>query len=75
MRYPLNERKINKYEAFSKETKNFFECLFKNIFDSEKSCETWRIKLNLMKSFSIREIFSKIDRLQKNYLIDEDVII
>lgn len=67
--------KFNKYEIFSQETKNTFSELFLKLLLSEKNVENWRMKLNSLKAFNIREIFNKIDRFQKNYIIFDDVII
>ena len=65
--------KLNKYEIFSEETKNTFTELFLKLLLSEKNVENWRRKLNMLKGFNIREIFNKIDRFQKNYIIFDDV--
>lgn len=42
---------------------------------SVKANEKFRVKLNLLQGFNIREIFNKLDRYQKNYLIYDDVFI
>jgi hypothetical protein len=75
MRDPISitVHKINKYEIFQEETKGIFKELFNKLFSSEKTIEHWRKKLNLLKGFNIREMFNKLDRYQKNYLIEEDV--
>ncbi len=76
-RIPLSAtvNKLNKYENFSEGTKNSFTELFLKLLLSDKNVENWRRKLNLLKGFNIREIFNKIDRFQKNYIILEDVTI
>ena len=70
-----NSNKLNKYEIFSPKTKIAFQDLMTKLIYSVKANEKFRVKLNLLQGFNIREIFNKLDRYQKNYLIYDDVFI
>lgn len=45
----------------------------KLLIQTELSLESWRQRLNRLSRFSIKNIFERIDRLDKGYLIDSDV--
>lgn len=52
-----------------------FQELLRLLIKSEVKVETIRQRLNRLSRFSIKDIFEKIDKLDKNYLLDSDVII
>lgn len=47
--------------------------LLKLLIRSEVKIEAIRQRLNRISRFSIKNIFEKIDKLDKNYLLDSDV--
>jgi len=69
------DTKLNKYDIFVEETtKNMFLDLMNEIISIEKKLENWRTRLNNLKAFNVRELFNRLDRYQKNYIIAEDVM-
>ena len=57
--------KYNKGDIFSHETKNLLKNLFNLIFESEKELEDYRHEINKCFMLNVREIFKKIDIVNK----------
>ena len=57
--------KYNKGDIFSHETKNLLKNLFNLIFESEKELEDYRHEINKCFMLNVREIFNKIDIVNK----------
>ncbi len=69
--------RINKVESnnkqISNETIELIAQTIKLMLNIESKNEDFRIKLNRMSSFNIREIFNKIDSKKRYYLNEDDV--
>ena len=64
----------NKSDNLLPSTRLTFQDLLKLLIRSEVKIESLRQKMNRLSRFSIKSIFQRIDKLDKNYLLDSDVI-
>lgn len=65
--------RYNKADNLIPSTRMSFQDLLRLLIRSEAKIEGLRQKLNRLSRFSIKNIFQKIDKLDKNFLIDLDV--
>lgn len=63
----------NKADNLMPSTRLAFQDLLRLLIKSEVKIEAIRQRLNRLSRFSIKNIFEKIDKLDKNYLLDSDV--
>jgi hypothetical protein len=63
----------NKSDNLLPSTRLAFADLLRLLIRSEVRIEAFRQKMNRLARFSIKNIFQKIDKLEKNYLLDSDV--
>ena len=63
----------NKSDNLLPSTRIAFQNLLRLLIKSEMKIESMRQKLNRLSRFSIKNIFERIDKLEKNYLLDSDV--
>ena len=54
-------------------TRIAFQNMLRLLIRSEVKIESMRQRLNRISRFSIKNIFERIDKLDKNYLLDSDV--
>lgn len=65
--------KYSKQDVFLATTKSHLQNLFNLHLRAEARLEGWRQTLNKLLRFNIRQLFEKIDRLDKGYFTDADV--
>jgi ribose 1,5-bisphosphokinase PhnN len=63
----------NKSDNLLPSTRIAFQNLLRLLIKSELKIESMRQKLNRLSRFSIKNIFERIDKSEKNYLLDSDV--
>lgn len=63
----------NRADKLLPSTRIAFQGLLRLLIRSEVKIESMRQRLNRLSRFSIKNIFEKIDKLEKNYLLDSDV--
>jgi len=70
----IKNNKIKKADNIVPSTRFAVQELFKLIIKSEVKIESLRQNLNRLTRFSIKHIFEKFDLMDKNFLIESDVI-
>lgn len=73
VRLPSAYPSRNKVDVFLPSTKLYFQNLLSLILKSEARVEGWRQRLNKLPRFSVRTMFDRIDRIEKNYISEVDV--
>ncbi len=73
-RIPIESR-YEKTDFMNIETKLLYVRLLKLILECENRMEQWRVDLETLVHFSVREIFDKIDVMRRSYLTKQDVSI
>jgi hypothetical protein len=68
-----NQRNNKAAHKFLPSTRIAFQELLRLLIRSEVKIESMRQRLNRLSRFSIKNIFERIDKLDKNYLLDSDV--
>lgn len=66
--------RYSRADVFLPTTKLYMQNLLKSILRNEARVEVWRQKLSRIVRFNTRIVFEKIDRIDKNYASDTDVI-
>ena len=71
----ISNHRYNKADNLLPSTRIAFQELLILLIRSEIKIESMRQRLNRLNRFSIKNIFERIDKLDKNYLLDSDVIL